>query len=231
MIYSRVICISGYSAMNDNIEIFSAAEAVEVFNGLMLGDGGLRMHGQHAHFQIALAGLETMNYLNNVKSALLARSIYSLNGYPKTARRVEWNGTAYDSCYLTTRTSLLLLQEYIKWYPNNRKEVPVYIELTPISLAHWFMGDGSSSYGECSSVSTKFASCGFSIDSIIILERELHKLGLNTGRSNNRGVKKGSGIYITILQDSTDNLMDIIHPYMLEPYLYKIKYRGEQLHG
>ncbi len=105
--------------------------------------------------------------------------------------------------------------------------MPRDLILTPVSLAHWFMNDGSSSKDHRSrSINVKLCTQGFGIESIILLEKRLWEVGvLHTGRRYYK-VDKGAGVEITILQASVSDFMNTIEPHMLDPYRYKIKKPG-----
>jgi len=201
-------------------------EAWEVFNGVMLGDGSLTL-GQgydNAYFRIGLSGKKTLGYLLWVKDALLTIGASVGQQYPEVTKQVS-RGRQYDCCLLRTGCSPLLTKEYFRWYPNSRKEVPVDIQLTPLSLAHWFMGDGGSSHSrQLAAVNVTLSTCGFSESSIRILEAVLGNLGLSISRADRHTVR-GSGIIITILQDSVNKFMNMVQPYIVEPFLHKVKYR------
>jgi len=216
--------------IEDRMVTFTPAEAEEVFSGLMLGDGGLQLTGCYAQFTIALSGLSTLNYLRNIKSVFLAMGIECYKDHLRVYLRMNSSGNMYYYCLLKTGTSPLLLAKRLMWYPNGKKEVLVNIKLPPRTLAHWFSGDGNSCYSKSyPTVYTSFATCGFSEVGVLTLENKLHALSLHTYRHLDHRVVRGSGISINISQDSVDNFMHTIEPYMLEPYLYKIKYRGGQL--
>lgn len=207
--------------------------ALEVFNGVMLGDAGMyqsRHWARYTYFVIGLSKGEMSAlscYLRYVKDALVSMGIQVSGDFPKVQKGMS-KGKPYTHCRLSTWSSPQLAEMYPKWYKEDLKIVPTNVYLGPVTLAHWFMGDGSSRYGRSGNVYTSFATMGFPVDSISVLEEALHDLGLNTGRGYDRRIEKGDGITLFLLQDSVNKFMDIVRPYMMEPYMYKIKYRGDQ---
>ncbi len=212
-------------------------EALEAFDGLMLGDSGLVYRGKSAKFHLGLSGKkleipssELIVYLEHVRDALGILGIEAMLGYPKICRGVKRDGRSYEYCELWTRVSAFLTLEHIRWYhelyPDGtaHKEVPGDLVITPISLASWFTGDGSSSFGNGPSVPVYLYTEGFNIRSVTLLETQLHNLGLNTGRARARA-RRGSGVVVTMLQDSVNDFMGLVDPYVIEPYRYKVKYR------
>ena len=210
---------------------YSLGEAQQVFNGIMLGDGSICKQVRFARFQIGLSGANTISYLYEVRRMLYTMGVYCSEIYPKCVRTTTRGGYTFDLCSLYSKTSEIMLNERYRWYPVGKKEVPSDFNLTPVSLAHWFMGDGSSVYDTHGGqyIHVKISSMGFNENSIAILEHSLSKLGFSTGRNMHKETKEGSGIVISILQDSINQFMDTIEPHMLMPYLYKIKHNGARL--
>jgi len=87
------------------------------------------------------------------------------------------------------------------------------------------MSDGSSSRSKKSKnvavIDTHLYTQGLDQGSVGRIEEGLHDLGPHTGRGVEcRGT---SGIAITILQDSVNLFMDIIEPFIVPSFQYKIK--------
>jgi len=208
--------------------------ALEAFEGMMLGDAGLRMPrgGDNAFFDIAKSGRKLkiptpklLKYLRHVGRVLAQLGIESCDGHPKVFTRTDARGSSYDYCDLSTRTCSFLTGQYHRWYPCGVKEVPSSFALTPVSLAYWFMDDGSSSRDGVT-VRAKLAANCFSLDSVQLLEAELGKLGLLTRREKYMNKGSGAGIRIVVRALSTDRLMEMVGPHIVIPYMYKIKYRS-----
>lgn len=214
------------------------SEAMEVFNGVMLGDGGLIHQSGMTHLQMRLSGhkagilpeslLEYLTYLSNMFKTIGIEpctghpKIMEFNAYTKSGRQKRL------SALLITRTSTFLDEQFKLWYVLQStgddgkvravKTVPRSLDLTPIVAAHWFAGDGSSRKDsrKLHVVSTSFATHGFNNDDVRLLRWKLIKLGINN-TSNKSG--------IMVRQDSVDRLMKLVEPYMPSCYRYKIKYK------
>ncbi len=205
-------------------------KALEVFDGVMLADAGLGLHRREARFCITLCkgNKPALNrYLYYIKEALLAIGITVSSRSPNVFRGIS-KGREYEYCRLQSRISPLLTIQYHRWYRNHVKIVPDDIRITPISIAHWFMGDGSSLRdkryrGACIDVS--LSTYSFCAEDIKTLEKKLDGLGLSTGRRHYANIDTGDGIVITLHQASVNKFMDLISSYMMEPYLYKLKYK------
>lgn len=215
--------------------------AREVFDGVMLSDGGLvrQSESRNAYFDMALSChdgrvpiLGLLEYLQYVKRECFdVLGVEVRVGHPKIRRRIRTSGLhlgeTYEYASLATKSSLFLTLQHNRWYPNRSryKEVPTDLVLTPVLSAHWFMGDGTS----CRvllfpTVYCELSTQGLNIYSIEALEDQLHQLGISTGRKVARA-DKGSGIKITVLQVSLNDFMNLVDPYVIEPYRYKVKYR------
>jgi len=224
-------------------------EAKQVFDGVMLSDGSLvREKPAHlAHFYMSLSDRDIppdsfLGYLIHIADALNSLGVEVSPGYPKLANRIS-KGISYTGTVLSTLTSEYLTIEHNRWYPSfTSKEVPRDLNLTPIVVAVWFMGDGSSSYdkrtgpGRLSSVRVgikhpdfyrrtvyvRLCTESFNISSIELLEAGLHRLGIYTTRMH-RHISKGSGVTIRLRQSSVDKFMNMVEPHIVPPYEYKIK--------
>ncbi len=123
-----------------------------------------------------------------------------------------------NSIYFNTLGFKNLYSFYKLFYRNQRKVVPKNIEhlLTPLSLAVWFMGDGSVKSKECNG--RILNTHGFKEYEISRLCAVLtDKFGLIT---NIRRQKDGMQIYISA--KSAGVLSSLIKPYLLPYFYYKL---------
>lgn len=209
--------------------------AYEVFDGVMLGDGGLYHTGINAQFSLSLSakldqGLcsSMLEYLRCIKDTFELLGVEFCTGHPiaycmMNKSRHYWRPT------LKSRVHPLLQSQYVRWYAAGRtKRVPEDVLVTPLSLAHWFMGDGCSGQDKrCVTIDVSLQAHRFRESDLAVLENKLHGLGLHTGRRRNNKVSTGAGIAITIFQDSVNEFMSMVDAYVIEPYRYKLKYRRQ----
>ena len=232
----------------------SKREALQAFDGVMLSDGGLRSRG-NSLFYINLSDNrdykqratipvgELLEFLQHLAGVLVILGVESCRGYPKIVFRANkpQSGEMFPGVNLTTKVSSFLTEQYPRWYTGGKirnyrvigakKIVPLGFQLTPISLAYWFMGDGCSVWSSSPTVYVTLNSQCFSLSDVARLEEQLHSFGFSTGRidcSKQSENKHISNIRILIYQDSVDHFMDIVSPHVVSPYLYKVKYRGER---
>ena len=200
----------------------------DVLDGAMLSDAniypskGSRETSRYldSYFRIQLGGRHHMDWLRYLKEQLGALGILFTSTYPKLAKR---NSDDYTSSWLISRTSPLLTAQRRRWYPSGSKVVPSDLALSPVSLANWFMGDGSSSWQKYDAVMVTLATHSFSRCDVDRLRCEMGKLVIHTGVANYSDYD-----VITVLQDSVDLLMRTIEPFIVPSFEYKIKYRGRQ---
>lgn len=206
----------------------------DVLHGEILSNAHLtlRPKRRNSQFRLVLAGAEHVDRLLVVKSSLAELGVYTSPKYPKVTPRDR-----YTEISLISRQHPLITaarQQWYKMYPDGgyRKSVPHDLELSPLIVAHWFMGDGCSKRdkrpGYQSSITCYFLTESYDIDSIILLERRLHELGIETGRIYKKPKPTfGASVRITVLQKSIDGFMNMITPHMLPSYNYKILKKKE----
>jgi len=206
--------------------------ALELFDGVMLSDGSLclPLHRRSAHFQMNLSSIrgklkaeDLLGFLAHVAEALKVIGVGISPRSPKECWGTDHAGSRYSYFRLCTLSSPFLTAEHRRWYPTEVKEVPRDLVLTPISLAYWFMGDGKYRRYDCTASSEELSTVGFNIQSIGLLEGQLHNLGiLDTSRWHYQHVRKGAGIAIAVLQASSNKFMELVRPYIVTPYHYKL---------
>ena len=184
----------------------------QIMIGMMLGDGSL-CHN-HISYNHKEEHSKYMDYINNSLGCLCADYKYSnLSGY----------GTKMLSAMTIDR---YYIREYFDpWIVTGKKQVPINIKLSPISLAFWYMDDGSLNHHEDQEDRACFATCEFNSESVDNLILALKNLGLN-------GIKfKSSNYYrIRLNADEAEKLFIIISPYIPPVMRYKLpeRYRNSE---
>ncbi len=201
----------------------------DVLHGEILSDAHLtlRPNRRNSQFKLALAGAEHVDRLLIVKYALAELGVYTSPQYPKITPRGK-----YTEVLLVSRQHPLITAARNQWYKmyddEYHKFVPQDLVLTPLLVAHWFMGDGCSNRdkraGYQNSITCYLSTESYDISSIILLERGLHILDIHTGRIYKKPKPAfGASVRITILQESINDFMDMITQHMLPSYNYKVK--------
>ena len=215
--------------MLDGVE----TEAMEVLTGVIASDGGVYQQKHAAikspFFKVTQSGILHHDWLLVVRGALATLGVDVPSIYPRAYNGVNSSGNPYVYTVLQSRTHPLMVSLRDLWYPKGVKEIPLSFRLSPISLAHMTMGDGSSSWHQGGNIVACLSTQNFSERSIELVEDALRGIGIDhTGRGHVKlkNKKSGSGIVITLLQDSVDDFMAMIEPHVVPSFRYKVKYRG-----
>lgn len=185
----------------------------QILIGKMLGDGSYSNRSiSFSHKKEHESYLnQTISYLGNVGGN---KQKESLSGYGTTMVR--------------SRTiSCDAIEELFKdWFTTGSKEVPKSIigKLSPISLAYWYMDDGSLSYHEDQNDRACFATCNFSDSSVANLIDALKGVGLNAVVQYTQEYAR-----VRLNADDAEKLFVLISPYIVPSMRYKLPERYRNL--
>lgn len=198
--------------------------SIEIFNGVMLSDGHLQHTGSTSCFKINLGGHEHVDWLAEIKLALLNMDVAVYSQWPKFGVETL-NGKQYEYTRMNSVASSILEREHSRWYDGHTKIVPNDISITPITLAHWFMGDGSSSYKADSTakhtyVQVELSTFKFTYDEVSRLVEQIRLLGVDAVHLQ---MQRGKPTIRIGYSESVNQFMLIVSPYLCESYKYKIK--------
>lgn len=202
-------------------------EAQDIFDGAMLSDANLsRQRGPLANsqFHIEQTDHSHVDWLLSIKDALQEIGVGVSPMYPKIRYRLS-HGKPVSATTLPSNISPILTALRRKWYPNGIKVVPTDIALSPMLLANWYMGDGSSTYVTDRTIKVIFATNSFTNEDVDRLILRMHSLGIIDAYRDyhlNPLNQKSPIIHIGILR-SVQVFMDIVEPCMCESFKYKIK--------
>jgi len=124
----------------------------EVLTGLVLGDGCVshKDSGKHPHFQMNMITEEYLEHLSDNVFPTVGHDVYfnrTAEESAKAHRKDGFNPSASAKDYSDLYQFKLIphpeLQKYRDWYSSGSKVFPENIELTPMTLKHYFAGDGS----------------------------------------------------------------------------------------
>lgn len=232
-----------YKPINSKEDTKNLELAMVKLRATIVSDGGLYLNGRNAHFCLSLSDNkdnlvqrelipieDLLKFLHRFVAEVLGPlGIELCDGHPRIELHItkSKDGGWLPGVLLTTRNSEFLTRLHHEYYPDGSKIIPESFVLTGVFLAWFFMFDGISMWNGTGGpgVYVRLCTHGFDLRSVELFEEQLHKIGINTGRTY-VSVEKGAGIMITILAGSTDHFMKIIDPYVITPYRYKIKYRG-----
>lgn len=106
-----------------------------VVDGMLLGDGSISRQpqcktGQTCHELVKLKANVLSTLGSKTYVSVLTNKIHS-DGSPRK-----------DKLELFVKTGIWVRQERKRWYPAGKKEIPDDLQLTPMTLAVWYMDDG-----------------------------------------------------------------------------------------
>lgn len=174
----------------------------ELILGCVLGDGYMRKK-VNAHLQITHS-IKQKEYVDWKYQILKNIVITSPKLYRGNAGRV---GYRFFTKSLSELTSF-----YSRFYQNGVKIVPKNISLFPLSLAVWYMDDGSKSRNAC-----YFNSQQFDSESQNNLLKLFSKLGLKASLNKDKSYKR---IYISSF--SVPILVNTIKQFVVPTMRYKL---------
>lgn len=197
----------------------------ETIEGTLLSDSSLRQYKSGVVFQMNQSGSPHIDWLITVKAALISLGVPIPSTYPRLLGPYISKGKSYIMAQLHSLETDILQPWYNAWYVNGEKHVPVDFNLSDVSLAHWFIGDGNSYRHTRNEVRVALASNKFSIDDVRLLESQLSNLGIKEMHYNRRQGRSGAGIVLYFYKRKyTTKFMDLVSPHIVPSYSYKIKY-------
>ncbi|WP_310482225.1 RNA ligase family protein [Chamaesiphon sp. VAR_48_metabat_403] len=197
----------------------------QILLGKLLGDGflhktkdsnssAIKFSHKKSHEEYLNFCIDSLKQLKTNKT----RNLTSGYGTEMTEASTEYSNAIYEEFYLSFRAE------------GTKKKVPSWVadRLSPLSLAFWYMDDGSLSHTEKQEDRALFACCNFSDADLIILLAGLKNLGLNgvSYKSDDRQYNR-----IRLNKESADKMFCLISPYIPEVMQYKLpsNYRGRKV--
>lgn len=204
--------------------------ANQVIDGALLSDAGVyyQTGSNSIHFEILVDGAEHIDWLLSIKNALTTLGIYVPCDYPIIRHKMS-RGKHYMVVRVVSSDTQHLKSLRDRWYPHGIKIVPDDLVLTPIVLANWFIGDGSTSWmrtpaylGVILRLCTN--SCTESeVDRLIDM---INRLGIDNVHKNHC-ISNTSGLKQPIIvireADTINEFIKLIAPYVCDSYRYKLK--------
>lgn len=186
---------------------------MEVLTGVILSDGSLVKKSQNGgtYLQFAQSVIHT-GYFMSVFNILANQGLCNITTPTVSIAKVK--GKSYQYISFNTKSLKEWNSLYALWYKDGKKIIPenkiLYEVLTPISLAHWHMGDGG-----WTGKGIHLATNAFRENDVRRLIEVLNKkFGLNcTWHNTNR-------IYIPV--KSAKEFCKIVYPHIEEGMQYKV---------
>jgi hypothetical protein len=186
----------------------------EIVIGTLLGDGYLEFDG----FKASRLQIKQCEFKKEYVFWLYEELKNLVRTPPKQRKdNQQW--------YFSTRSLEELDSLRILFYNERRKLVPLTIEkllVSPLSLAIWFMDDGTLDYRVKSHCSFTLSTDSFSINEVRLLQEVLLKrfeIQSSIQTPSSRG-KKYVKLYIG--KHGRENFLEIVKPYILSCFNYKL---------
>ena len=145
----------------NNKHIKITPELQQLIDGLVISDANIRLWKNHKTGRIGIK--QTIRYKswiqdiqkqfvkNNIDCSIKER--ISNVHLPQDPPEIK---TQFKSIELSTLMYTELAQQYNRWYKNKIKTIPKDIQLTPITLANWYMGDGNTDIQKIGKLGQKY---------------------------------------------------------------------------
>ena len=207
--------------MNSNeIKSFSQSlslnqEQQEILVGTLLGDGHLETQNKGRTFRLKVEhSINQKNYTDWLHG--------KFKNFTLTAPQIKEqmvNGNPYQKYWFSTVSNGAMRFYAQQFYQNGKKIVPNFIAklVTPLSLAVWFMDDGSlkSKFHKARIINTR---CFNESDLARLRDMLIDKFGITTTLRNQ---KEGKQLYIPSTE--IEKFISIVKPYIHKSMEYKIK--------
>ena len=167
-------------------------ETLNWINGELLGDGSLESpHLTSASFSYTSKYLEYARYVSTTLASFGVQQSGKL-------REHYTKGTSGHAYRYRSHAYIELLPYRVLWYPEGKKVVPRYIQLTPLTCRQWYIGDGCLLHTPASSPRIVISTQGFPKEDVEWLVAQLWEIGIIATRrpsSNTIGISIHSTPY------------------------------------
>ena len=203
-------------------------KTLEVITGELLGDGYIKRLKNTARLEFTFSS-KILHYVNYLKFNMLKEICNDTKPtpWPKDNPSQYWFSSIsmpilqnmHDEWYKLNIDKKDSSNKYIKILPSN-----IYDLLTPISIAHWLMGDG---YYETRSYTTMFCTDNFTKDEISILVDILYdKFNIEATIMDRKYKDKFDNdvlhFRLKINKYDLDKLIKLVKPHMIPEMYYKL---------
>lgn len=190
----------------------------EILLGKLLGDGHLETHNAGRTYHLKIEQSERQKFYVDWLQSEFQEWIRTPAQLKEQKQIYRGQERTYKKYWFNTYSSGAFRFYAQQFYRNGKKEVPkaLYKWLTPLSLAVWYMDDGSIKSNAHRTVLMNTQ--GFDRKSLQYLQEALRKKF--EVKSVIRKQKDGTQIYIP--SESVDTFLTLIHPLILPSFRYKL---------
>jgi len=163
-------------------------DSLELIDGEILGDGHLTFHSNRAGSQY-MASSKHKEYLEWLSDKFTEFGI-------EQSGKIRFVSNKFGNAWNYSSKSYVDLKNIrLRWYPNDKKRVPVDINLSPITIRQWFIGDGNLYLISGKYPIVRFATYGYPKEDVELLVDKINNLGIKCTRypsDNCIGISRGS---------------------------------------
>jgi hypothetical protein len=160
---------------------------LEALDGFLLGDGCLQLNRTDTGVARCTCTLQYEEFSQWLMAPFERYQVHRCEANsPKSP-----SGKAYEA---KTKFHPDLFKHRQRWYPDNQKQPPDDVRITPLSVMMWYLGDGSFVKGD-NTVVLRLSTDGFSPERVEFLATKLREIGIACHRNNdNRIMVEARGI-------------------------------------
>lgn len=222
--------IIGNRRRNKEVDISDFCQ--QVIDGVVLGDGYIQViKGRNT-------GRFVLNQTRKHKQWLVEiQNIFEKNGIKSelTEQESKLNGKVYPMARLETGFYMNFKTERDRWYVKGKKIIPDDISLSPVMLAHWYIGDGTIELMKTSKVSgkkyyrIKIYTNSFEMENLKIFLTKLNERYEYNFRITTRNRNRNQPITMLGNTDKVKKFLRLISPYKVSCFDYKWRALDDQM--
>lgn len=127
-----------------------------------------------------------------------------------------------------SKSSPLLTDLYNRWFgpPSGpRRKVPKGLQLTPLTLAHWFESDGSTALEQGNLVRLVIRPCQFGREGNLKLQKLLESIGIKARLRRSYDKRYNTECWYLVINDAStvNRFLDMVEPHIHPRYSDKVK--------
>jgi hypothetical protein len=124
----------------------------EIITGLLMGDGSVCVQGENSNPNLSCGMIrrEYLEYLNEEVFPVIGSKVHLKRTAEEQAKyhvesgfRINAEASDYQDVYSWYTRNHPGLKPFKDWYSSGEKVFPDDIDLTPLVLKHWYVGDGN----------------------------------------------------------------------------------------
>ncbi len=190
---------------------------MQVLTGCLLGDGSIVKHGRaaNARFRFKQSG-KFKHYAEHIMGCFsdyvdtylheeTSRKPSRVDG--KISHALEhWKGGYCNNWYFWTRASEEFTQLHSQWYDAGEKVIPKDIDLSPLTIAHWYAQDGSNNVTASSKAAVLATNCFTDAEVDLLRDQLKAKYGFSSGRYQGPTLRIAAASYF--------DFIDMVKPHL-----------------